>query len=146
MLTASTHLPDDFIPTTVAQALKDPRWHQAMMDELNALFRNHTWDLIPPDPTYNLVGNKWGFTIERKADGSIDRYKARFVAKRFHKQSGIDFNDTFSLVIKPTAIQILLGLAISRGWCLKQLDVNNAFLQGHLDDDVYMTQPMGFVD
>ena len=94
----------------------------------------------------NLVGCKWIFGIKRLPDGSIDRYKARLGAKGFHQRPGVDYHDTFSPVVKPTTIRLVLSLAVSCGWSLRQLNVNNAFLQGHLFEDVYMAQPPGFLD
>lgn len=133
-------------PHTLPQALKDPQWRQAMSEEYDALVRNGTWDLVPPDSTHNLVGCKWIFRIKHLPDGSIDRYKARLVAKGFHQRPGVDYHDTFSPVVKPTTIRLVLSLAVNRGWSLRQLDVNNAFLQGHLSEDVFMAQPPGFLD
>ena len=86
----------------------------------------------------NIVGCKWVFRIKRKVDGTIDRYKARLVAKGFHQQPGVDFGETYSPVVKPTAIRIVLSIAISFGWTIRQLDVQNAFLHGFLSEDVYM--------
>ena len=86
----------------------------------------------------NRVGCKWVFRIKGLPDGSINRYKARLVAKGFHQRSDMDYHDTFSLVVKPTTIRLVLSLSISKGWQLRQLDVDNAFLQGHLFEDVYM--------
>lgn len=103
-----------------------------------------TWELIPPDPRRNIVDNKWIFRIKQKADGSIDRYKAQLVATGLTQRPGVDFHSTFSPVVKPTIVRIVLSLATCCGWPLHQLDVNNAFLQGHLEEDVYMKQPKGF--
>ncbi|KAK0573321.1 hypothetical protein LWI29_006391 [Acer saccharum] len=86
----------DFEPTTVAQALKDPNWHRAMSEECDALVRNGTWELVPPDSSSNVVGCKWIFRIKRKSDGSIDRFKARLVAKGFNQRPGVDYFETFS--------------------------------------------------
>lgn len=83
--------------------------------------------------------------MKRKADGMVERLKARLVTKGFHQRPGIDFHETYSTVVKPTTIQIVFIIAISNGWKL-HLDVNNAFLQGSLTDDVYMAQPPGFKD
>uniref|UniRef100_A0A2N9I718 Integrase catalytic domain-containing protein n=1 Tax=Fagus sylvatica TaxID=28930 RepID=A0A2N9I718_FAGSY len=133
-------------PTTVTKALLDPKWRKAMSDECDALVKNGTWELVPPDSTQNIVGCKWIFRIKRNSDGSIDRFKARLVAKGFHQRPGVDYLDTFSPVVKPTIVRVVLSLAVSQGWSLRQLDVNNAFLQGHLSETVHMQQPPGFVD
>jgi hypothetical protein len=117
-----------------------------MLDEFNALLHNGTWDLVPPSSSPNLVSCKWVFRIKRNSDGTVDRYKARLVAKGFHKRPGIDYKETFSPVIKPTTIRIVLSLAVTNGWPLRQLDINNAFLHGTLSEAVFMSQPPGFTD
>ncbi|RVW63506.1 Retrovirus-related Pol polyprotein from transposon RE1 [Vitis vinifera] len=138
--------PSDIEPHTINQALTDPKWRQAMNDEFDALVRNGNWELVPSTFMQNLVGCKWVFRIKRLLDGSIDRYKAKLVAKGFHQRPSVDYHDTFSPVIKPTTIRFVLSLVVSKGWQLRHLDVNNVFLQGHLSEDVYMTQPPVFVD
>ncbi|KAK0573554.1 hypothetical protein LWI29_009785 [Acer saccharum] len=133
-------------PTCASQALKSPEWRRAMSEEFDALIHNGTWVLVPPNTSQNIVGCKWVFRIKRSPDGSISRFKARLVAKGFHQRPGLDYTDTFSPVVKTTTIRVLLCLAVTKGWPLRQLDVNNAFLQGHLTEDVFMAQPPGFVD
>ncbi len=112
--------------------------------EFDALLKNHTWTLVPPSPSQNIVGCKWVFRIKRNADGSIERYKARLVAKGFHQQPGVDYTETYSPVIKPTTVRTILSIAISAGWCIRQIDIQNAFLHGHLSEEVYMSQPPGY--
>ena len=116
-----------------------------MNDEFDALLRNGTWTLVPPSPTMNIVGCKWVFRIKTNADGTINRYKARLVAKGFHQKPGVDFGETYSPMVKPTTIRTVLSIAISFGWTIHQLDVQNAFLHGSLSEDVYMAQPLGFI-
>lgn len=125
-------------PSTVTQAIQDPKWRQAMSEEFDALVWNGTWDLVPSHPSQNVVGCKWIFRTKRLSNGSVDRYKARLVAKRFHQRPGVDYHDTFTPVVKPTTVRLVLSLAVMRGWLLRQLDVNNAFLQGSLSEDVFM--------
>jgi histone deacetylase 1/2 len=117
-----------------------------MDTEMAALHRNDTWSLVPPRPGINIIDSKWVFKLKHNADGSIDRFKARLVAKGFKQRQGIDYDDTFSPVVKPTTIRVLLSLAVSHGWHMRQLDVHNAFLHGVLSEEVYMRQPPGYTD
>jgi histone deacetylase 1/2 len=117
-----------------------------MDEEYSALMTNKTWHLVPSSPGRNVIDCKWIYKIKRKADGTIDRYKARLVAKGFKQRYGIDYEDTFSPVVKATTIHLVLALAVSRGWHLRQLDVKNAFLHGVLEEEVYMKQPPGYED
>uniref|UniRef100_A0A2N9I0T5 Reverse transcriptase Ty1/copia-type domain-containing protein n=1 Tax=Fagus sylvatica TaxID=28930 RepID=A0A2N9I0T5_FAGSY len=129
---------------SIASALTP--WVAAMKDEYSALHRQGIWTLVPPAPSQNIVGCKWVYKIKRHADGSVSRYKARLVAKGFHQKAGLDYDETFSPVIKPTTVRIILTLAAQFSWPLRQLDISNAFLHGFLKEDVYMAQPQGFID
>ena len=128
-------------PKTIQQALKDKNWSPACSKEFDALTLNQTWDLVPSASTQNIVGCKWVFTTKFFSNGALERYKARLVAKGFHQQYGKDYAETFSPVIKSTTIRVVLDVATRKAWPLKQLDVNNAFLQGELTEEVYMSQP-----
>ncbi|GKV05181.1 hypothetical protein SLEP1_g17219 [Rubroshorea leprosula] len=133
-------------PTCVTQALKDPNWRRAMSEEFSALVRQGTWELVLPSPDHHLIGCKWVFRLKRAPDGRLERYKARLVAKGFHQRPGSDYFNTFSPVIKPTTIRTVLSIAVSQQWVIRQLDINNAFLHGHLEEQLFMKQPAGFVD
>jgi Reverse transcriptase (RNA-dependent DNA polymerase) len=117
-----------------------------MAKELDALAHNNTWSLVPASQATNIIGCKWVFKTKRNSDGTIERHKACLVAKGYNQQEGIDYTDTFSPVIKPTTIQLVLTLAVTSNWPIKQLDVNNAFLHGSLNEEIYMAQPPGFLD
>nr|CAD1841078.1 unnamed protein product [Ananas comosus var. bracteatus] len=133
-------------PQCLEEALGDRNWKSAMDIEYDALVKNKTWHLVPPQKGRNIIECKWVYKIKRKADGSLDRYKARLVAKGFKQRYGIDYEDTFSPVVKSATIRIVLSIAVSRGWNLRQLDVQNAFLHGYLEEEVYMKQPPGYED
>lgn len=109
-LTANTSLLDE--PRTYNQAKSNSNWVEAMNKEFDALRANKTWVLVPPNPDQNC---KWVYKIKRRADGSLERYKARLVTKGFHREEGIDFFETYSPAVRPTTIRVILTLALSYG-------------------------------
>ena len=126
--------------------MKHPSWKQAMQEEMDALHSQGTWTLVSFPSHKNLVGCKWIFKLKKNADGSVARHKARLVAQGFSQEPGLDYGETFSPVVKPTTVRIVLALAAQFGWVLRQLDIKNAFLHGILQEEVFMAQPPGFVD
>jgi hypothetical protein len=125
--------------------MKSSQWQLVMSEEYDALLKNDTWTLVPSRPGMNLVDCKWIFKIKRHADGSIERYKVRLVAKGFSQRYGLDYVEMFSPVIKPTTVRLVLSIAVSKGWSIRQADVKNVFLNGELQEAVYMKQPPGFI-
>ncbi|WKA06040.1 hypothetical protein VitviT2T_023967 [Vitis vinifera] len=111
---------------------------------MNALKKNGTWEVIDLPREKKVVGCKWVFIIKSKIDGSVERYKARLVEKDFTQTYGIDYQETFDPVAKINSIRVLLSLAKNSNWPLHQLDVKNAFLNGDLDEEVFMSPPLGF--
>ncbi|KAK9077447.1 hypothetical protein SSX86_005784 [Deinandra increscens subsp. villosa] len=133
-------------PSSFTIANNDPKWRQAMEEEYSALIKNGTWSLVPRVQGANVVDCKWLYKLKRDATGAISRYKARLVAKGYRQQPGIDYQETFSPVVKATTIRLVLSIAVTHKWNLRQLDIQNAFLHGDLKETVYLQQPPGFVD
>ena len=130
------------IPSNVLDALANPKWRKAMNEKMEALQKNATWELVPLPKGMKPIGCRWVFTVKLKPDGSIDRYKARLVAKGYAQRYGIDYRDTFAPVAKINTIRILISIAANRDWPLQQFDVKNAFLDGDLEEEVYMELPL----
>ncbi|KAJ9542144.1 hypothetical protein OSB04_028650 [Centaurea solstitialis] len=133
-------------PKGYKSAAKHPHWITAMHREMEALHRNNTWTLVSRPEHHNVVGSRWLFRTKYRADGSIERHKARLVAQGFSQLPGLDYSNTFSPVVKASTVRIVLSLAVLNNWKLRQLDVNNAFLNGEVSELVYMEQPPGFQD
>ena len=131
-------------PKNFFQAMTSDRWKGAVNEELVAMDLNRTWSIVSLPPGKNAVGCKWVFTIKFRAGGTVERYKARLVAKGYTQQEGVDYNETFSPVIKLTSVKLMLDLAASKGWKLLQMDVSNAFLHSTLDEEIYMSLPQGY--
>ncbi|KAL2333383.1 hypothetical protein Fmac_014596 [Flemingia macrophylla] len=130
-------------PKAYNEAILSDCWKDVIQSELNALEKNQTWDLTVLPPGKKTVGCRWIFKVKHKADGSIERYKARLVAQGFTQVAGLDYVDTFSPVVKMTTIRVFLSIAVARNWELHQLDINRVFLHGDLVENVYMRLPPG---
>jgi hypothetical protein len=133
-------------PRNLEEDFRNKNWKSAMDVEYDALMNNNTWHLVPPQKGRNVIDWKWVYNGKRKVDGSLDRYKARLVKKGFKQRYVIDYEDTFSPVVKSATIRIILSIAISREWSLQQLDVQNDFIHGFLEEKVYMKQPPRYED
>lgn len=131
-------------PMSIKEAFKSAAWSEAAKKEYDALITNQTWELMPLLEGRRVVGCKWIFKIERNVDGSVAKDKGWLVVKGYLQEAGIDFQETFSPVVKPTTIRVVLTLAVSMGWCLEQVDITNVFLNGDLHEETYMVQPPGF--
>jgi len=118
----------------------------AMQEELNQFQRNDVCDLVPKPPQKNIIGTKWVFRNKLNEQGEITRNKARLVAQGYSQQEGIDYTKTFSPVARLEAIRLLLSYAVNHGIILYQMDVNSAFLNGVIEEEVYVKQPPGFED
>ncbi|RVW98769.1 Retrovirus-related Pol polyprotein from transposon RE1 [Vitis vinifera] len=123
------------IPNTVSEALTKREWKDAMREEMSALEKNKTWEIVERPKGKNIVDCKWIFTLKYKADGSLERHKARLIAKGYTQTYGVDYQETFAPVAKMNTIRILLSLAAHYNWQLLQYD---------LDEEIYMNIPLGF--
>ncbi|CAL1370826.1 unnamed protein product [Linum trigynum] len=128
-------------PQTYAQASSDPRWNKAIKEEWDALEDNKTWEIVDLPAGKTTIGSKWVYKTKFRSDGDIERLKARVVAKGYTQVHGVDFWDTFSLVAKQNSVKLLIKLAAAKHWHLHQMDVSNAFLNGFLDEEIYMELP-----
>lgn len=142
---STIHADDD--PTSFSEAMgradKD-LWLSAMQEELNSLKQNCVWKLVKRPTDRKIVTNRWVFRIKRKANGDVDRYRARLVARGFSQVHGIDYNLTFAPVVNATSVRFILAYAAMRNLLLAQFDIKTAFLYGKLEEQVFMEQPQGF--
>ena len=111
---------------------------------MHALTENETWDLVDAPKGVKPIGCMWVYKVKYNTDGSLNRYKAPLVAKGYAQQHGINYDETFVPVAKMTTIRVFLAVAATKGWHLHQMDVKNVFLQGDLEEQLYMVQPLGF--
>ncbi|XP_021715949.1 uncharacterized protein LOC110683848 [Chenopodium quinoa] len=130
-------------PTSYSEAAQNSSWVDVMDKEISALNKNNTWDIVMLPKGKKAIGCKWVYKIKKNADGSIERYKDRLFAKGFTQKYGVDYEETFSPVVKMSTIRSLISLAAQNGWNLFQLDINNAFLHETLHEEVYMKIPEG---
>jgi hypothetical protein len=125
-------------PENYQEAAGDKAWQEAMKEELEMIEKNNTWELVERPTDKPVIGVKWVYKTKLHLDGTIQKHKARLVAKGYAQKSGIDYNETFAPVARLDTIRTLIALAAQKGWKLFQLDVKSAFLNGVLEEDVYV--------
>ncbi|GJR49345.1 putative ribonuclease H-like domain-containing protein [Tanacetum coccineum] len=135
-------------PTSYREAVtssEGQQWREAIKSEIESILQNHTWELVDLPPGCKPLGYKWIFKKKMKADGTIDKYKARLVIKGFRQREGLDYFDTYSPVTRITSIRMIIAIAALRNLEIHQMDVKTAFLNGDLEEEIYMNQPEGFI-
>ncbi|KAJ9546343.1 hypothetical protein OSB04_018886 [Centaurea solstitialis] len=133
-------------PKEIDDALCDPAWVSAMQEELVEFIRNNVWLLVPRPRKCTIIGSKWIFRNKLDEIGTIIRNKARLVAQGYRQEEGIDYDETFAPVARLEAIRLFLAFAAHLNFKVFQMDIKNAFLNGKLNEEVYVAQPPGFVD
>jgi len=137
--------PDD--PMTVVEALSRSdanKWQAAMQEEMDSLTNNSTWELVPRPDDVRPISTKWVFKLKRDATGTPTRYKARLVARGFNQRYGVDYVETYSPTVNHDTVRMLFALAVKHNWSVHHIDVATAFLQGELEERLFIEQPEGF--
>ncbi|GJY34298.1 retrovirus-related pol polyprotein from transposon TNT 1-94 [Tanacetum coccineum] len=133
-------------PKNINEALKDENWVMAMQEELNQFKTNDVWELVPNPMDMTIIGTKWVYRNKLDENGVVTRNKARLVAQGYNQQEGIDYDETYAPVARLESIRILLAYACALDFKLYQMDVKSAFLNGFINEEVYVAQPPGFID
>ncbi|GJX66628.1 retrovirus-related pol polyprotein from transposon TNT 1-94 [Tanacetum coccineum] len=133
-------------PKNVNEALTDDSWIVAMQEELNQFIANDVWELVPQPRNMTIIGTKWVFRNKLDENGIVSRNKARLVAQGYNQQEGINYDKTYAPAARLESIRILLAYACALDFKLFQMDVKSAFLNGFINEEVYVAQPPGFID
>ncbi|KAL0393103.1 UNVERIFIED_CONTAM: Retrovirus-related Pol polyprotein from transposon TNT 1-94 [Sesamum radiatum] len=132
-------------PENFETAVKHKVWVQAMEEEIKMIEKNNTWELADRPKDKEVIGVKWIYKTKLNADGSIQKHKARLVAKGYSQLPGIDYTETFAPVARLDTIRALIAIAANKKWKIYQMDVKSAFLNGYIDEEIYVEQPQGFI-
>jgi hypothetical protein len=136
-------------PLSYAEALQRPdaeQWKHAALEELNAHSTNGTWKLVPRPAGKKVIGSKWVFKVKRNADGSIERYNSRVIAKGYNQRPGFNYIEIFAPTVRMPTIRVVLAISALHDYHLRSIDISHAYLNGEMDCDVYMEQPEGFAE
>lgn len=127
------------------EAVTDKRWRQAMEEEIQSIEKNNTWELTTLPKDHKAIGVKWVYKVKKNAYGEVQRYKTKLVAKGYKQRHGINYEEVYVPVAHMEMIRLLISLAAETKWKIHQLDVKSTFLNGYLEEEVYVEQPLGFV-
>jgi hypothetical protein len=135
----------DAEPSSFEEADKLQLWKDDMLEEYKSIIKNNVWDIVRRPKDKLVVSSKWIYKFKHVANGSVEKFKARFVARGFTQKEGIDYEETFGPVARYTSIQAIISLASVLGWKLHQMDVKPTFLNGKIEHQVFVEQPDGFI-
>ena len=128
-------------PQSFEEAIKDEDWRKAIEKEIDVIEKNGTWQLVEKLKDKEIIGVKWIYRVKYHSNGRVQRLKARLVAKGYSQQSGVDFHETFAPVARLDTIRTIIPVATQKGWLLYQLDIKSTFLNGKLEEEIYVEQP-----
>jgi hypothetical protein len=131
-------------PANFATAERHAWWRRAMDEEMSAIMENRTWELVNPVAGHRPIGLKWVYKVKKDSTDNVSKHKARLVAKGYVQRSGIDYEEVFAPVAPKESLRLLITLAAHEGWSVHHMDVKFAFLNGELEEVIYVTQPPGF--
>lgn len=132
-------------PYEFEDAIEEKVWKDACDDEISSIERNRTWDLVDLPAGAKAIGLMWIFKVKRNSDGTINKHKSRLVAKGYIQRHGIDYEEVFAPVARIETVRFIIALAASNNWQVHHLDVKTAFLHGDLKENVYVSQPKGYI-
>ena len=128
-------------PTSYEEVSHKKEWVEALTEEYQLIMKNDVWDIVPKPKNKSVVSSKWIYKIKHAADGSIENYKARFVVRGFSQKEGINYEETFAPVARYTSIKAIMKLSSMMKWDSHRMDVNTTFLNGVIEEEVYIEQP-----
>jgi hypothetical protein len=131
-------------PSTFEEATSRQVWRDAMMEEYNSIMKNNVWEVVPRPEGKSVVTSRWLYKLKHVADGSIEKCKSHFVVRGFSQVEGVDYDETFAPVARYTSIRAVISIAAEMGWKIHQMDVKTAFLNGLIEEEVYIEQRLGF--
>eukprot|EP00253_Pinus_taeda_P028780 PITA_28780 len=134
----------DSEPSSYEEAASQQVWREAMQEEYSSIMKNDVWEVVPRLEGKSVVTSRWIYKVKHAADGSIKKFKARFVARGFSQVEGVDYEETFAPVARYTSIRSIITIAVEMGWKIHQMNVKTAFLNGFIQEEVYIEQPQGF--
>ena len=135
----------DSKPTTYEDKSRHQVWKDAMVEECQSIMKNDVWEIVPGLEGKSVVSSRWLYKIKHGVDGSIEKYKAIFVSRGFSQKEEVDYDETFAPVARYTSIRLIIAIASTMGWKLHQMDVKTAFLNGIIEEEVYIKQLEGTV-
>jgi hypothetical protein len=128
----------DTEPQNFAQAVDHQVWRESMVEEYDSIVRNDVWDVVLRPVGKSVVTSRWLYKTKIAADGSVEKHKARFVAQGFSQIEGVDYDETFAPVARYTSIRTIISIAAKMGWRIHQMDVKTTFLNGFIEEEVYI--------